>query len=857
MKTFISFPQIRRRNNFVRATKAMITSPFIRTAILSLILSFLIVFNAKGQSLQDPVVSLKVENMQLEEVLRILELKTRYTFSYVNEELPLKERITLDVKEVPLQQILEILSNRFGLNFARINNIITVRKKEGTDGGKTPQRFGILRGIVRDSVTSEVLPFASVYIREIKSGASTDNRGFFVIPSIPAKKEYAVIVSYLGYSPKVVTVFIKQNEITDVDISLSKSVIQVDSVVVYGERVNEGEISVEKLSVTEIENMTHGVETDVMRSIQLEPGVQSAGDVSGRYYVRGGASNENLVLLNGTPIYNPFHALGIFSVIDPDMINTVEFYKGGFGARYDGRLSSVMDIITKDGNKNEFGATAALSELTFKTALEGPIPDGSFIITARKSYSTEILKKFTNGNNIPIDFYDASFKVNYSNPDFLPISKFTFFGFTSEDNIDYKDVLHANYNWSNSHAGFNWFTATQNSPLFAELTLYYSTFSGSEIPNSTADRYIDNKLGDLTFKTDFNYVLNDRNEYYGGVKINYIKTKLLVSNSFGQLSNIGSEATAFGGYVGYKLSNINNLKADFSSRVNLMGLTEGPSLFFEPRVNAVYSLSPILDLKAAWGIYQQELVTISDEDEILPLFEPWIITPSYLKPSSAIHYIGGLDYYVNANLKADVEGYYKAEHNLAVINDSLIYPTDPQLIAASEISYGTDVSLNYKSRRVYAQLSYSYSWATKKVRDLVYHPRYDSRNAIKFFVNMDLGNNWGANVAWSFNSGTPFTQILGYYDKLDPSNILDPSSSLTDYFYFPILANRNAAELPDYHRLDMSVSKKFRLWFVHVTMDLDIINVYDRKNFFYFDEKTGQRVNMLPFFPTIDIKAEL
>jgi len=145
----------------------------------------------------------------------------------------------------------------------------------------------------------------------------------------------------------VTIVNIEENQITHVDISLATSVIQLDSIVVYGERPNEAEISVKKLSVREIEIKPHGVESDVMRSIQLEPGVQFTGDVSARYYVRGGASNENLVLLNGAPVYNPFHAQGIFSAIDPAMINSVEFYKGGFGARYDGRLSSVMNIVTK------------------------------------------------------------------------------------------------------------------------------------------------------------------------------------------------------------------------------------------------------------------------------------------------------------------------------------------------------------------------------------------------------------------------------------------------------------------------------------------------------------------------------
>jgi hypothetical protein len=844
-------------NKFSRTIKTVMTFSFVKKAYLSIIISFLLAFYIKGQELPDPIVSLNVTNIPLGEVLQILELKTKFTFSYLNEELPLKDRVTLDLKEGPLREIFEILSNRFALTFEKINNIITVKKKKDAKEKNNPQGFGTLRGIVRDSLTSEILPYANVYIPEIRNGVSTDNRGFFIIPSIPAKKEYTILISYVGYSQKKVNVFLEKNKITQISVYLIKSTIEMDKVVIYGERVNEEEVTAQKLSIKDIENMTNGVETDIMRSIQFLPGVQSAGDVSAKYYVRGGASNENLVLLNETPIYNPFHALGIFSVIDPDMINSIEFYKGGFGARYDGRLSSVMDIITKDGNRNNFRASAALSQLTIKTVLEGPIPNGSFIITGRKSYSNEILKKFTNNASIPIDFYDASFKVNYSNPEFLPISKFTFFGFISQDKIDYKNNLHANFDWSNSHIGFNWFTATQNSPLFAELTLYYSKFAGNEIPNSSNNRHIENKIDDLTFKTDFNYVLNDRNEYYGGVKINFIKTKLYLSNSSGKLKNVGSEGTAVSSYVGYKLLNINNLKADLGSRMNIMKLAEGANLFFEPRINAICSLLPTLNLKLAWGIYQQELVTISDEDEILALFEPWMITPEYLKTSNSIHYIGGFEYYLTERLKINLEGYYKVMHNLAVLNDELIYPTDKQLINASGESHGSEITVNYKTSWIFAQLAYSYSWTTKKIRDILYHPRYDSRNAVKIFVNCELGNNWSASISWNYNSGLPFTQIYGYYTKYNPSEILISSSSLTDYEYFPILAERNVAHLPDYHRLDMSVSKKLQLWFMNMNIDLNVINVYDRKNFFYFDTKTGERVNMLPFLPSIDIKVEL
>jgi hypothetical protein len=814
-------------------------------------------WSAHGKDLMDPGISLKVENISLKEVLQILEQKSNFTFSYLNKEMPLNEGVTLDVKDNSLHQILEILSKRYALTFTRINNIITVKMKEGAEEKYHSQGVGILRGIVRDSATSEVLPYAHIYIRELNRGVITDNRGFFIVPSLPVHKKYTVMVSFVGYSPKMVMASIEGNEITHIEVLLAKSTIEVDNVTVYGERVMEEEVTVKKFSIQNIENMAHGVETDVMRSIQFEPGVQSAGDVSAKYYVRGGASNENLVLLNETPIYNPFHALGIFSVVDPDMINSIEFYKGGFGAKYDGRLSSVMNIITKDGNRNNFGATAALSQLTVKTALEGPVPDGSFILTGRKSYSNEILKKFTNDKSIPIDFYDASFKINYSNPEFIPISKFTLFGFVSEDKIDYQSKLHANFNWSNSNIGFSWFTAPPNSPYFAELIFYNSRFSGSEIPNSSKNRHIENKIDDYTIKMDFNYVPSDRAEWYGGVKINYLKTMLLLSNSSGQLSATGSEGTAFSIYTGYKMLNINNLKADFGSRLNLVKIPARYSMLFEPRMNIAYSLSPTLNVKAAWGIYQQELVTISDEDEVLALFEPWIVTPDYLKISNCIHYIGGLDYYLTEKFKVSIESYYKTMHNLALLNDEIVFLTDKQLINGSGESYGAEFSMNYKASWIYAQLSYAYSWTIRKIRDIEYHPRYDSRNAVKFFINSDLGSDWSTSISWNYNSGMPYTQLLGYYNKYDPSDILNPTSSVINYFYFPIMANRNAVHLPDYHRLDMSVCKKIQLWSMNIMIDLNVINVYDRANFFYFDEKTGERVNMLPFLPSIDMKVEL
>lgn len=314
------------------------------------------------------------------------------------------------------------------------------------------QEIGTLRGFVTDSTTSEALAYGNVFIKELNKGASTDARGYFLIPSIPADKDFSLVVSYVGYKTKNLVIHVSKNKVTQYNIQLVPSSVELQTIEKIGEKIierNETDISLQRIIARDLEALPQGVETDIFRSLQYLPGVQSTGDVSARFYVRGGASNQNLVLVDGVTVYNPFHALGLFSVIDPDMINNVEFYKGGFSADLGGRLSSVMKIITKDGNKNRFSGKASASYLTGKFLVEGPIPDGSFIITGRKSYSNNILKKFLNDQSVPADFYDFSFKGNYTSFDFIPGGKFTVNGFFSGDNINNTDPRIEDFKWSN------------------------------------------------------------------------------------------------------------------------------------------------------------------------------------------------------------------------------------------------------------------------------------------------------------------------------------------------------------------------------------------------------------------------
>ncbi len=723
------------------------------------------------------------------------------------------------------------------------------------------QGRGTIRGIVTDSTNGEALAFCNVLVNELNIGASTDSHGLYIITSVPARSKYTLIVSYVGYQTKKIILSVTKNKITELNVALSPVGIKMETVETVGEKVigkNATDIGLQRISMRDIEMLPKGVEADVFRSLQYLPGVRSTGDVSARYYVRGSSSNENLVLLNGITIYNPFHAFGMFSVIDPDMINSVEFYKGGFTSEIGDRLSSVLDIITKDGNKNTFAGSATSSFLTGKVLFEGPIPNGSFMITGRKSYYSEILKKFLNDKSAPIDFYDMSLKLNYSNPNFIKGSKFDITGFISGDNLNNNSPYTENMSWSNKLLGLDWFQLT-DSPLYFEIGISWSNFKGEVDPKLSSAKPKNNQLDDITTKMDFNYIFPSKDELSIGTEIKDVNTTLYLENSLGAISDIGSSGTNISVYGKYKFLRYENFGADVGARiaaVSLLSSSDNPFMI-QPRVSMTYRIFPAIALKGSWGIYEQELTTLSDENEVISLFEPWIIIPDYLKPAGSIQYSIGMTTDFTSSISLDVEGYYKIMKNIPTLNDNKISSTDPDLISATGESYGWEFLFRFNNNPFAFTASYTLSWAYKDVNGWLYYPRYDSRNSIDLTLEYNFGNDWYATITWVYNTGLPFTQSLGFYNKLYFNDLYSDWPIYENYQPLQILSDKDLGRLPDYHRLDLSLSKSFNISWVRFRLDASIINVYNRANIFYFKRDTGERVNMLPFLPTATIKIEL
>ncbi len=715
---------------------------------------------------------------------------------------------------------------------------------------------GKLRGFVTDSLSGEPIAFANIFLKGTNRGAPTNTEGYYFIPTIPPGS-YDIDISFIGYKKKTIRVKILARKTTSLDVELIPSTVQLEELSVVGEmemRPNETDLGLQKITAREINMLPTGAEADIFRAIQNAPGVNTTGDVTSKYYVRGGGGDQNLILLNGAPIYNPFHALGIFSVIDPEMISVMEFYKGGFEPEYGGRLSSILNVNTRDGNKNEYKAKGQAGLLSGKVSFEGPIPYGSFIATARKSYQPSILKKYLNDQDAPFDFYDLSFKANYGNPNIDRDGKFVIHGFLSGDNVIYDDQFVEDFKVSNSIFGVTWHKVWSN-PLFSEFNIAYSGYNAEVDPKKSNSKPRSNKVSDITANFDFTYLYGNKDELRFGVQNKVINTSLKLTNSYGNTHDYQLDGWELAIYSNYKFLRWDYIGLDIGVRAVLNGLSEKRPFLLEPRLKMTYRPVPYIALKAAFGRYSQEVVTVNNENEIISIFEPWIIVPSTVNSSQATHYIAGIKTFITDIFTVEIEGYYKTLNNLIELNDRKFSSKFRDYMNVNGYSYGAELLLKYQPRMFFFNASYTLSWAFKERNGEEYPPRYDTRHSLNLLCGVELKGGWQFTANWSLRSGMPFTPILGFYDRMDINT--DPYFQFGNFVSSTRWADKNTGRLPYYHRLDLSASKSFHVGFAKFVVGASVLNVYNRKNIFYFDKDTGERINMIPVFPSAFIRIEI
>ena len=715
-----------------------------------------------------------------------------------------------------------------------------------------------IRGVVTDSATGERIPYANVLLKGTGKGAATNSAGFYLIPSV-AFGRYELVVSSLGYQQTSKSITVSGTQTITVNFRLPQQSVEIDEIVVTGRGKAEQldiQTSVHVLDREELKKVPVAAQGDILRSIQLLPGIVSTSDVNAQFYVRGGSSDQNLIMIDGMRLYNPFHAFGLFSTVNPDLISTAEVYTGAFPPEFGGRLSSVINLTSRDGNALDFNGLANVNFLSSNLRVEGPVTENiQTLLSARKSVFGGTFKKFLK-QSVPLSFYDVFFKTTFKNPESQ--SKINFQALVSHDDLLASAPDDPAYSWTSSSFGVE-ANLPSGERLFWRILATAGVFTQERIvPNASLIAPLDNTVNEASLWANVTYYTDSKDLFFFGFEFNFPSTEYNFVNRLGDPGQLKSSEPQIGSWAHYQTRG-SFLRLDVGMRFELATLLRGNALrsSLQPRINISASVFQDWNAKVSYGRFSQEIITISNEDDILPLFIPWTFIPSNLQPEHADHYVVGLDGNILRNLSMNVQSYYKKYGSLILYNRDKIEASEPDYINATGESYGGEALVRYSHTALDLYAAYTLTWVRANVNGFIYPPRYDRRHSLNLLGTLHLFKNFDFTLRWEFGSGLPFTQTLGYFDQLKFGN------GFPDPFYTEtgtpqtLYGQKNASRLPAYHRMDASITYQFDLFsFVRTSAGINLINVYNRRNVFYFERGTGKRVDMLGFFPSVNVNLE-
>jgi len=705
-------------------------------------------------------------------------------------------------------------------------------------------------GVVADSVTKQRIPFANITIVGTARGAASNNVGFYLIPKLPFGT-YEVSASVMGFVKVVKSVTVRPGQSIEINFLMPPTTIESKEVLISGTRRSlelERSTSVHVLEKQDINMIPVTAQQDLLQALKILPGIVSTSDVSSRFYVRGGAGDQNLFFYDGIRIYNPFHALGIFSVFNPNVVDNVEVYTGAFPAGFGGRLSSVVNIMTRDGRADRVSARTNINLLSMEAEVEGPaIKNSSWFLDVRKSFSSRTFSKII-GEDIPVSFFDGTLKLSLQPSG---VQKYNLTVLSSGDNLLSRDLDQPDYSWRNMGVSVSG-SDLPTEHIFVQWQVYGSSYS------ATRDSKISSKITPAStsvrhygMRTSATIYTGPKDLYYFGFEFASPALDYSFFNRIGVYQDIQSTFFEASMWARYQ-ADIGDLQIDAGVHAELAPLLEGGQADREiqPRLNLNYLALGTWRVKASYGRFTQRMLTIGNEDDIISIFDAWIKVPSNLPPEQADHYVLGLSGYLTEEISLSLEGYHKYYGSLVVYNQDKILPGDPDYIQGKGNADGMELMLRSRSRFIDLYGAYSLSWVRIDNEGLVYYPRYDRRHHVNLMAIAHPLKGLNATLKWEYGSGFPFSATVGYFNRLTLDNGLPGRFELETGPPYMMLGEKNAVRLPGYHRLDAGISYAFNLHGLEIAVGADLLNLYNHKNIFYFDRNTGQRVNMLPFFPS-------
>ena len=732
-----------------------------------------------------------------------------------------------------------------------------------------------LSGYVLDASSGESLIGANVYSNGLKIGTATNLYGFYSL-TIPANRIIHIVFSFVGYKPQVKKLSLKEN--LKFNIKLTPQPISTEDIIVTARKKNENidkkQMSVIDLPVRMVKQLPAILgETDVLKVIQLLPGVQSGSEGTTGFYVRGGNADQNLILLDEAVVYNPNHLFGLLSTFNSRAINNVTMIKGGFPAQYGGRLSSILNISMKEGNNKSYHVDGGLGVITSKLTVEGPIltDKASFIISARRTYLDLLLKAFPSLSNTKYSFYDLNAKINYK---LSNNNRFFLSFFSGADNAVYIDANSLNYNFKfgNSTGTLRW-NHLFGEKLFSNTALIYNTYLmnlRSNQGNFYSEFY--SQIKDFSAKTDFEYFPNPAHTVKFGVQ--YTQHRITPTGTSGNkktdslattvnAANVEKKHASEGSiYINDAFNISNAIGMNLGLRFPAFKIHQTSYYGIEPRATIKYTLSSVSSIKTAYTVMHQYLHLVPSSTASFPT-DIWLPSSKIVKPQRSEQYALGYFRNFEENMyETSIEGYYKTMQNQVAFKEGahLLEQTniDRQLVFGKGWSYGVEMLVRKRSGRYNGWISYTLSWTNQQFPDLNFGKtfpfKYDKRHDLSVVGIYNLDNNWTFSTDFVFSSGNTITLPEGRVNIYQGGDLYNG--------VFDIYTGRNNYRLGNYHRLDITTSYKYNSNLFNKNYQgefiLSIYNVYSHQNpyFIYVDvdgvthKPYAKQISLLPIIPS-------
>lgn len=741
----------------------------------------------------------------------------------------------------------------FLILFISISTLYAINTEEENLAGKYN-----LSGYVKDKTNGEELIGATIVIKELNRGAVTNSYGYYSFSLNPGS--YTVVYSFIGYNSIEQKVNLSSN--INLSVELSEESTLLAEVIVSREKPNanitRAEMSATRLDIKSIQRMPALMgEVDVIKAIQLLPGVKSVAEGSSGFSVRGGATDHNLILLDEATVYNASHLMGFFSVFNNDAVKDVKLYKGDIPASSGGRLASLLDVRMKEGNHKDFSLTGGVGTISSRLTIEGPIlsENTSFLVSGRRTYADIFLPLASNPEvrDNSLYFYDLNLKLNHRINDKNRLFLSGYFG------RDIFKSAFAQFGFGNKTLSFRW-NHLFGQKLFLNTTAIYSNYNyfiGTPEGEPTSFTWKSN-MEDYSLKFDFNYFANSNNTVRFGLQTTYhfmqpgnakgtgnesILNEIIMPNAYSlehgiyaqNEQSVGDNLTLKYGLRFSAHQNIGKAKVySYTSNYEVSdsvfydkGQLFKTYLNFEPRLGATYAFNQSQSVKASYSRTVQYIQQASNSNAGTPL-DVWFTASPNVKPQYADQFaLGFFQNLFNNSLETSVEGYYKNMWNVVdfkefanmLLNEKL----EGELRIGTAEAYGIELMARYSGKKINGWVSYTYSHVYRNIEGInngkSYPAPYDKPHDVSIVFNYEHSPKWTLSANWVFSNGVPATFPSGRYEVMGT--------------VLPLYTARNSYRYPNYHRLDLAVSYrpralKAKKW--QSEWNLSIYNVYNRKN---------------------------